>query len=74
MSIPADHTVLQNFITYGGFEKIDRDTSTSFVTPLLIALSMTLNVTLSLPVLKLLQTGATKRRGVKSKCYCFKVF
>jgi len=47
-----------------GFEK-HRDTSTTFVAPLLIALSMTLNVTLSLPVLKLLQTGATKR----SRCF-----
>ena len=59
MSIPADHTVLQNFITYGGFEKIDRDTSTSFVNPLLIALSMTLTVTFSLPAEALVQAGAT---------------
>ena len=53
----------RKYVVVGGFAKHE-DTSTSFVAPLLIALSMTLNVTLS----------ETKRSGVKSKCNRLKVF
>ena len=67
------HIISAMNIVIGGFEK-HRNTSTSFVAPLLIALSMTLNVTLSLSAEALAQAGATKRSGVKSKCNALRFF